>query len=73
MATVIVEANPDAGDYFGGKAGEPGDGIVIVGARLAGRWSFKSEVADPTSGAAVDSLLQKVDDLSCEVPGDCLP
>ena len=45
----------------------------IGGARLAGRWSFKSEVADPTSGAAVDSLLQKVDDLSCEVPGDCLP
>ena len=68
----IVEANPDAGDYFGGNAGEPGDGIVIVGARLAGRWSFKSEVADPTSGAAVDSLRQKVDHLSGEVRGDGL-
>ena len=44
----------------------------IGGARLAGRWSFKSEVAEPTSGAAVVSLRQKVDHLSGEVRGDGL-
>ena len=44
----------------------------IGSARLAGSWSFESEVAEPTSGAAVDSLRQKVDYLSGEVRGDGL-
>ena len=71
-ALAVVETDPYAGDEAGGESGEPGVGVVVGGAGLAGRRSSEAEAADGTACAPIDDLTEQVDHLVGQIGRDRL-